>query len=210
MKKKLTTLAIALGLSIAVLTGCGKTAAEPLADDMSDSEIESQTVEVEVSDDEGYHDGYVTLNMNNEFRTFLCNVKVPEGFTYNDDVSFPETGYFILGCDEGGHLLICNWARDPLYDYLVYGSIPDDPEYSDYTDYTCERKVIGTVHNADCVLIHETYYDEEYEESVDNIYCVIQYDDGGLIEFITVRSELWEEDNYTNDDWLNLMKEMFE
>ncbi len=49
MKKKLMTLVAALGLSLAVLTGCGKPTVESLVDGMFD--MESQTAEVEVDID---------------------------------------------------------------------------------------------------------------------------------------------------------------
>lgn len=48
MKKKLMVLAMALGLSVAALTGCSKPTLESLVDGMYDNEIDSQTAEVDM------------------------------------------------------------------------------------------------------------------------------------------------------------------
>lgn len=48
MKKKLMVLAMALGLSVAVLTGCGKPTVESLVDGMYDDAIDSQTAEMDM------------------------------------------------------------------------------------------------------------------------------------------------------------------
>lgn len=185
-------------------------------DDVIDDAIDDS---IEMDDDDdimdgigggtvGYHDGYVTINMCSESDTFLCDVKLPEGYTYDEGLSAPEEGYvYLFDYNEGGCLIIQNRVLEPLYDYLLYGSVPDDPAYS---GYTCETEVIGTVLDTDCILVHETYDNENYDYSVDNIYCIMEYSDGGLPEFVTVASELRIEDTYTNEDWLNLMKELFD
>lgn len=177
--------------------------------DQNDNEpAETEPVQGVPENDERNHDGYVTLNKYSESDTFLCEVKLPDGFSYDEELSDPEEGYLFFFDDvEGGLIMIMNRAMSPLNDYLLNGSVEDNPAY---TNYSCETEIIGTVHGADCILVHETYYNETYDLSADNIYCVMKYNDGGSRGFITVSSELRLEDDYTKEDWLALMKEMFE
>ena len=187
MKKKLLVTAAAIGLCLAMLTGCGGS---------SNS-----------GDDRDPDGEWITLNKCDEDDELLCEVYVPDDFSYDDVYSSPEDGYFYLDHEDGGYITIMNEALYPLYFYLSSGDIPTEDQFS---DYDCDIDVIGKAFGgSECMYIEETYYDADAREDIENVYLAIEYSDGGYIEYLTVYFVGMDIDNWSDSDFLELARELF-
>ncbi len=159
-----------------------------------------------VETDEWYHGDSFTFNKCDESDEFLCEVKIPYGFTYDEDISSPEYGVAYLDRADGqGGILVCNEALYPTYAGLLNGELDDDA----YEDYKIETKVIGTAFGgSDVLLVTETYTYSGWDE--EDIYICIKYDDGGYAEFLTVEcTYMYDLEGWTEDDFLDLAVSMF-
>ncbi|MGN0325698.1 MAG: DUF6612 family protein [Lachnospiraceae bacterium] len=158
-----------------------------------------------------YHDGYVTLNKCDESSELLCEVAVPDGFTYDDVYSSPDYGYFYLDSSDGnGYLTVRNEALWPLYSVLTSGEVPDDLADYGYENYEVSTEVIGQVMGGeDCYLVRETY--TSYDSAEDVIYLAVWYSDGGYNEYLTISFEEMDSDavnSLSNSDFYDLAVEM--
>lgn len=163
--------------------------------------------------DEYYHDGYVTLYKCDASSELLCDVHVPDGYSYDDIFSDPEDGWFYLDYNRGGWLTIINEAEWPMYEYLSAGSVAESSlESADIEDYNCDVRVIGTAFGTDCMLIRESYYDSYWDEDHDTTYLAMWYNDGGYNEYLVVDFHAMYDDElagWSDNDFLNLAVDLF-
>lgn len=188
MKKKLLVTAATIGLCLAMLTGCGGK---------------------DGGDDDGRDPNgtWITLNKADEDDELLCEVYVPDEYTYDDVYSNPEDGFFYLDYEDGGYISILNEAYYPLYFYLSGGELPTEDEYS---DYECDIDVIGTAFGgSDCMLIEETYYDATNKVDYEEHYLAMEYSDGGYIEYLVVYFADMDIDSWSDSDFLQLARDLF-
>ncbi len=181
-----------------------------MGNDPMDDPIEEPPVQQDpVGTDEWYHGNSFTLNKCDESDEFLCEVKIPNGFTYDEDISSPEFGIaFLNRTDDEGGILVYNEAYEPTYTGLLEGEL-DGSLYEDYEDYEIETKVIGTAFGgSDVLLVTETYTYSGYD--MEGTYICIKYNDGGFAEFLTVEcTYMFDLDEWTDDDFLDLAVSMF-
>lgn len=156
--------------------------------------------------DEWYHGDSFTFNKCDEDDEFLCEVKIPNGYSYDSSFSSPQTGLVCLDRDDGnGWIWVQNEAYYPTYAGVLNGELDDD----NYEDYKIDITVIGTAFGgSDVMLVTETYTYSGYDYNDTNI-C-IKYDDGGYAEFLTIDcSSLYNLDDWTEDDFLDLAVSLF-
>ncbi len=188
--KKSILLSAAIGLSVAMLTGCGEKY--------------------------GYEDAEIyTLNKCDASSETLVDVGVGGPWSYDEDNS--EDGKdMILDHEDGGYIYISNEALEPLYSYTaayvageeVASSDADYFEEMGYEDYKCDWEVIGTAFDgSDLILAEESYtYDDEDMECT---YLMLRYSDNNYIEFLTVDFFYMDTDDWTNEDYENLARNLF-
>lgn len=166
-----------------------------------------------VEADGWFHGDSFTLNKCDEYDEFLCEVNIPDGYTYDDSLSAPESGFVSLDRADGeGWIWVQNEVGAPMYYTLLNdGVLPTDeyPELEDYKNYQIEMEVIGTAFGgSDVILAVETYTYDEAEYG--NVYVCIQYDDGEYKEFLAVDcNSLNDVDQWSKDDFLNLAVDLF-
>lgn len=163
-----------------------------------------------------YQDGYVSLYKSAAPDELLCNVNIPDGCEYIDMISNPVDGYFYMGLAGSGIVEVRNEARFPLYDYLTYGSVSFEGEHSQdeesHMDYTCVIDgIVGTAFGgSDCVHVRESYYDAQFDLQFDTEYLVIEYDNNGSPEYLTVWIIPGEgSGDWSDSDYLELARDLF-
>lgn len=162
-----------------------------------------------------YSDGSFTFNKDYENDEFLCEVKIPNGWTIDSDFSDPEYGLVCIDKDDGnGYIWVQNYLSGSIYYGLLNdGELPVDdyPSSADWEDYNMEITVLGTAFGgSDVMLVEESYKDPEYGWLVKENYICIEYDDGGYREFLCVDcSSLYNYDEWTEDDFLDLAVSLF-
>ena len=161
-----------------------------------------------------YPDG-VPLYKSDEPDELLCLVHIPDEAEYIDFMSDVGRGYFYIGFVGNGIMEIRNEARFPLYDYLTYGSVSFEDADSQYEvshqDYTCE--IVGVVGTAfggsDCIHVREYYYDVQFDVEFDTEYLVIEYDNNGSPEYLTLWMVAVDTSNWSDSDYTDLVRELF-
>lgn len=158
--------------------------------------------------DEWYHGNSFTFNKCDNSDEFLCEVKIPNGWVYDEVYSYPEWGRVSLDRADGngnGWIYVYNEAYYPTYSGLLNGELDD----SDYEDYKIDVTVIGTAFGgSDVMLVRESYTDSGWD--YDDTFLCIRYDDGGFAEFLTVKcTNLDDLDAWTEDDFLDLAVSLF-
>ncbi len=160
--------------------------------------------------DEWYHGDSFTFHKNYETDDFLCEVKIPDGWTYDDVYSDPEDGLVSLDTDDGnGYIWVQNYLEYPLYNALINdGKLPEDiAEY--YENYNMDITVIGTAFGGSDVMLVEQSYESDgyvYEET----FLCIEYDDGGYKEYLSIDcGSLRDLEDWTEDDLLDLARDFF-
>lgn len=183
----------------------GITGNDPIETDPIETDpIETDPIETET--DEWYHGDSFTFNKCDEYDEFLCEVKIPDGYSYDSTFSDPESGLVSLDREDGmGWIWVQNEAFYPTYAGLLNGELDDD----DYENYTIDITVIGTAFGgSDVMLVEETYTNGGYD--YDEINICIKYDDGGYAEFLTVDcSSMYDLDDWSEDDYLDLAVSLF-
>lgn len=184
--------------------------------DIGDDPIEEPPVDPDPIDDpstgedEWYHGDSFTFHKNYETDELLCEVKIPDGWTYDDVFSDPEEGLVSLDTDDGnGYIWVQNYLEYPLYNALINdGELPEDiAEY--YENYKMDITVIGTAFGRSDVMLVEQSYESDgyiYEET----FLCIEYDDGGYPEYLSIDcGSLWNLEDWTEDDLLDLAIALF-
>lgn len=168
---------------------------------------------VDPNGDEWFHGDSVTLNKCDAYDEFLCEVNIPDEFTYDDVYSTPESGLVSLDRADGeGWIWVQNEVESPMYFALINDGVLPVDEYSDleeYEDYQCAIEVIGTAFGgSDVLLVAESY---TYNGSEDgNVYVCIEYNDGGYREFLAIDcNNMYDLDEWTEDDFLDLAVSLF-
>ncbi|MDE6531681.1 MAG: hypothetical protein K2K96_13065 [Lachnospiraceae bacterium] len=186
----------------------GITGNDPIETDPIETDpIETDPIETNPSgSDEWFHGDSFTLNKCDEYDEFLCEVKIPDGYSYDGTFSDPEGGLVSLDREDGnGWIWVQNEAYYPTYAGLLNGELDDDS----YENYKIDITVIGTAFGgSDVMLVEETYTNSGYD--YDEINICIKYDDGGFAEFLTVDcNSLYDLDDWTEDDFLDLAVSLF-
>lgn len=193
MKKSLI-LSVAVGLSMLLLAGCGEK--------------------------QGFEDAeHYTLNKCDASSEKLVEVSVGSPWSYDDKNSHDEKDMY-LDHEDDGYIYICNEAFEPLYTYAaayVSGKRVDssDKEYFEengYLDYKCNFEVIGTAFDkSDLILAEESYtYDNGSTKSDEKCtYLLLKYSDDGLIEFLTVAFYGMDIDDWKDEDFEELARNLF-
>lgn len=196
-----------------IMGGVGDMPIEPDPVDLEEPPVEPDDPVVEPDEDEWFHGDSFTLNKCDEYDEFLCEVNIPDGYTYDDVFSTPETGLVSLDRDDGeGYIWVQNEVEAPMYYTLLNDGVLPVDQYSgleDYENYQFEMEVIGTAFGgSDVILAVEAYtYDGT---DYGNVYICIQYDDGGYKEFLAVDcNSLYDLDQWTEDDFLDLAVGLF-
>lgn len=165
-------------------------------------------------DDDWYRDGTFTFNKDYEDDEFLCEVKIPNGWTIDPDYSDPTDGLVCVDNDDGNGWI---WVQNHLSGSIYYGLLNDGEcpvdDYSsaaNWEDYNMEITVIGTAFGgSDVMLVEESYKDAEGWVVEENYIC-IEYDDGGYREFLCVDlGSLNNYDSWSEDDFLDLAVSLF-
>lgn len=192
--KKSALLSVAVGLSMVILAGCGESY--------------------------GYEDAdYYTLNKCDASKERLVEVCVGGPWSYDDEYSEGKTNMF-LDHEDDGYIFISNEALDPLYTYAVAyvnGKRVEssDKEYFEengYLDYKCSFEVIGSAFDrSDLILAEEsyTYYDGSDERDEEDTYLLIEYSDNGYVEFLRVDFLYMDIDDWTDEDFEELARNLF-
>lgn len=196
--KKSVVLSVAVGLSMLLLAGC--------------------------EEKQGYEDAeYYTLNKCDASSEKLVEVCVGGPWSYDDEYS-EDTEYMCLDHEDDGFIYIINEAYEPLYTYAgayVSGKRVEssDKEYLEkvgYTDCKYDFKVIGSAFGrSDLILANESYvYNNNSDESDEGVknegtYLLIEYSDDGLIEFLTVDFYGMDIDDWTDEDFEDLARDLF-
>lgn len=195
MNKKILMLAAA-GLSIMMLAGCGE------------------------SEQYGYEDAEIyTLNKCDASDETLVDVGVGGPWSYDDEYSIDEEDMY-LDHEDGGFIYISNEAYEPLYShasaYASEESVDSESlEYLDdngYSDFDYDFNVIGTAFGgSDLILVEEAYTfdDGSSKTDIEDTYLLIRYSDDGYIEFLTVDFYGMDIDGWTNDDYVELARNLF-
>ncbi len=162
--------------------------------------------------DEWYLGDRFIFNKCDETEEFLCEVQIPDDYTYDEEFSDPEGGYVSLDrADGNGWIFVYNEALSPTYFGLIDGELPVD-EYSElevFQNYEIETKVIGTAFGgSDVLLAIENYEEDGY--TYENTYICIEYSDGGYIEYLTVDCTSMDDlAEWTDSDYLKLAVDLF-
>ncbi|MDE6531680.1 MAG: hypothetical protein K2K96_13060 [Lachnospiraceae bacterium] len=192
--KKSVVLSVAVGLSMAMLAGCGEKY--------------------------GYEDAdYYTLNKCDASREELVDVCVGGPWSYDDEFSTDEKDMY-LDHEDDGFIYISNEALEPLYSYAaayVSGKsvASSDKAYFEemgFLHYDCDFEVIGSAFDgSDLILAEESYsYDNGGKEvDMECTYLLIRYSDDGLIEFLTVDFYNMDTDDWTDEDFEELARNLF-
>lgn len=195
MKKKILLLAAA-GLSVMMLAGCGE------------------------SEQYGYEDAeYYTLNKCDASNETLVEVGVGGPWSYDDEFSVDEKDMY-LDNEDGGYIYISNEAYEPLYSHasahVAETSVDSESlqylEENGYSDFDYDFEVIGTAFGgSDLILVEEAYTldDGSSEMDVEDIYLLIRYSDDGYVEFLTVDFYAMDTDDWTNEDYVELARNLF-
>lgn len=192
--KKSILLSAAIGLSVMMLTGCGETY--------------------------GYEDAEnYTLNKCDASSEELVTVGVGGPWSYDDEFSIDEKDMY-LDHEDGGYIYISNESLEPLYSYAsayVAGESVDSStlsylEENGYSDCDYDFEVIGTAFDgSDLILAEEsfTYDNGSSEVDMECTYLLIRYSDDGYIEFLTVDFYNMDTDGWTDDDYVDLARNLF-
>lgn len=194
MKKRIL-LSAAIGLSVMMMAGCGEKY--------------------------GYEDAdYYTLNKCDASSEELVDVCVGGPWSYDDEYSVDEEDMY-LDHEDGDFIYISNRAYEPLYYYasawVSGGSIDSSTrimlERSGFTNCDYDFEVIGSAFDgSDLILAEETYtYDEngDYEMDMECTYLLMEYDDDGYIEFLTVDFYNMDTDGWTDEEYEELARNLF-
>lgn len=195
MKKKTLLLAV-VGLSVMMLAGCGE------------------------SGQYGYEDAEnYTLNKCDASSETLVDVGVGGPWSYDDELSVDEKDMY-LDHEDGGYIYISNEAMEPLYSYAsAYAAETSvDSESLQYfeengiSDIDYDFEVIGTAFDGSDVILAEesfTLDDGSSETDMEDTYLLIRYNDDGYIEFLMVDFYGMDTDGWTNDDYVELARNLF-
>lgn len=197
--------------------GIGDDPIEP--DPIEPDPIEPDPVETDPDENEEYY----TLNKCDASSEKLVDVCVSGPWSY-DDVHSDDGVYMYLDHKDGGYIYISNEAPDPLYSFAaayVMGTDVDsaDKEYFEengYLDYECDLEVIGSAFGgrSDLILANVSYhYVDSSGAILDSVctYLLIEYNDGGAIEFLTVNFASldilgW---HWTDEDFEDMARDLF-
>lgn len=121
---------------------------DPFEDDpFEDDPFGNDPYETDPDDGDWFHGDSFTFHKADESDEFLCEVKIPDGYSYDVGFSDPESGMVSLDRDAGdGWIWIQNEVEPPMYYGLLNnGKLPVDeyPSLADYEDYEMEMKVVG-------------------------------------------------------------------
>lgn len=192
--KKNILLSAAIGLSMVMLAGCGQKY--------------------------GYEDAeYYTLNKCDASNEELVEVGVGGPWSYDDDTSTKKVDMF-LDYEDDGFIYIGNEAYEPLYTYAsayvaeksVDSSEVEYLEEMGYSDCDYDFEVIGTAfEGSDLILATEsyTYYYGDSQYDMEDVYLLIQYSDDGYIEFLTIDFYGMDVDDWTDEDFEELARNLF-
>ena len=192
--KKSVVLSVAVGISMMILAGCGESY--------------------------GYEDAdYYTLNKCDASRENLVEVCVGGPWSYADEFSNDKEDMY-LEHEDDGFIYISNEAYEPLYTFAVAyinGKSVDSSdrelyEENGYLDYECDFEVIGSAFDRnDLILAKESYiYDDGSTTSDEECtYLLIEYNDNGYIEFLTVDFYLMDVDDWADEDFEDLARNLF-
>lgn len=197
-----------------IMGGVGDTPIEPdPVDPVDPLEPPVEPDPVDPNEDEWFHGDSFTLNKCDEYDEFLCEVKIPDEYTYDDITSTPELGIVCLDRADGeGWIWVQNEVESPMYYALLNnGVLPVDeyPDLEEIEDYQCAIEVIGTAFGGrDVLLVAEAYTYNGSENG--NVYLCIEYNDGGYKEFLSVDcNNMYDLDQWTEDDFLDLAVSLF-
>lgn len=193
--KKSILLSAAIGLSMAVLAGCGQKY--------------------------GYEDAeYYTLNKCDASKEELVKVGVGGPWSYNDELSTKKVE-MCLEHEDDGLIIISNQAYEPLYTYAcayVTGKSVDsgnirDLEAMGYSDFDYDFEVIGSAFDGeDLILATEAYsYDiGDSQVDVEGVYLILEYNDNDYIEFLTIDFYYMDDvDDWSDEDFEELARNLF-
>lgn len=196
--KKGILLSAAIGLGVMMMAGCGQKY--------------------------GYEDAeYYTLNKCDASSEKLVEVGVGGPWSYDDENSIDEEDMF-LDHEDGGFIYISNGASrwsEPLYSYAsawVLGESVDPTtrltlERNGITNCDYDFEVIGSAFDgSDLILAEEAYtYDEggEYEMDIEGTYLLMEYEDDGYIEFLTLDFYDMDTDGWTDEEYEELARNLF-
>lgn len=192
--KKSILLSAAIGLSMAMLAGCGQKY--------------------------GYEDAeYYTLNKCEASSEELVEVGVGGPWSYDDEFSTKKEE-MCLDHEDDGFIFIYNQAYDPLYTYAsayvseerVNASDTGYLESIGYTNCDYDFEVIGSAFDgSDLILATESYTYDDGDSSYDmeDVYLILEYNDGGYIEFLTIDFFGMDVDDWSNEDFEELARNLF-
>lgn len=189
--KKGILLSAAIGLSMMMLAGCGETY--------------------------GYEDAEnYTLNKCDASSEELVTVGVGGPWSYDEDSSIDEKDMF-LDHEDGGYIYISNESLEPLYSYAaawVAGESVDNAtkimlERNGYTDCDYDFEVIGSAFEGSDLILAEESFTLDEEQDYEGKYLLIQYSDDGYIEFLTVNFYYMDTDDWTDEDYVELARNLF-
>lgn len=164
----------------------------------------------------GYDDAeYYTLNKCDASSEELVEVGVGGPWSYDDEFSTDEVDMY-LDHEDGGFIYISNEAMEPLYTYscaYVNGEHVNAHEAGQFEDmgyenYKCSYKKIGSaLEGSDLILVEESFtYADTKEECT---YLIIKYSDDGYIEFLTVDFYNMDTDDWSDEDFEELARNLF-
>lgn len=162
--------------------------------------------------DEWYHGDSFTFNKSWEDKEFLCEINIPNGWTYDDVYSDPQSGLVRLDTDNSnGYIWVQNYLSGIMYYSLLNGGELPVDEYdwlnSYNNNYNMEITVIGTAFGGSDVMLVKQSYDSEDGWTFKETYVCIEYDDGGNRQFLSIDCDNL--DDWTEDDFLDLAVSLF-
>ncbi len=165
--------------------------------------------------DDGDNIDSFTFNKDYEDDEFLCEVKVPNGWTVDVDFFDSEYGLVCLDTDNSnGYIWVQNYLSGAMYYSLLNGGELPVDEY-DWLDsynynYNMEITVIGTAFGGSDVMLVKQSYDSEDGWTSKETYVCIEYDDGGNRQFLSIDCDnIYDLDDWTEDDFLDLAVSLF-
>lgn len=183
-----------------------------VADPIEDDPIVTDPIEDDPDDEWIWGDSF-TFNKDYEDDEFLCEVTIPNGWTVDPEFSDPD-GLVCLDKDDGnGYIWVQNFLSGSMYYGLLNGGELTADDYSgleNYENYNMEITVIGTAFGGSDVMLVEESYDDADGWTYEETYICIEYDDGGYREFLCVDcGSIWNLDEWTEDDFLDLAVSLF-
>ena len=180
-----------------------------------------ETDPVETDPNEYEDEKYYTMNKCEASSEKLVDVCVSGPWSYDDDNdnSTPRVA-MLLSHEYRGSIFISNEVCDPLYTFACAYVTEKEVDSSDielleemgYSDFDYDFEVIGTAFKGSDLIFATESYTRDYgniQVDSEDVYLLIQYNDNGYIEFLTIDFYSMYVDDWSDEDFEELARDLF-